>query len=212
MACKIKIGKSGFVIGVLMVVSSIASGQTEDSFEKRNKHRLIAGMGLNIPFEPTSANYELGFGLFEQYEFLLGDHFSLVQSLGFNYLAGKRVNEYYENQYVKVEYENFYTVPLQFGVGYYFGAEQKKFFILFEGGFAFYQLVRPAYPEVNVNGNVVKEAIPRTVETGTYHFFTPEIGWVFNRLQVNFSYQTHIENDANVGIARLGLAYNFFKD
>jgi hypothetical protein len=187
------------------------NAQEIEPIAKLNKHRLLGGIGLNIPFEPTSNSYDLGFGVFQQYEFLLGDHFSLIQSLGFNYLEGRSVYEFYQNDYIEVDYENFYAVPLQIGIGFYFGEFQQKFFIHFTGGISYYRQVNPAYPAIIVNESVVREAIPRTVEDGVFHFFTPEIGWTFRRIQLSFMYQTHIQQDANVGIARLGLAYNFFK-
>ncbi len=57
--------------------------------------------------------------------------------------------------------KNFKLFLLQFGVGYYFGENQKAFFILLKGGIAWYWGENPAYPEIVVNGNVVQEAIPQ---------------------------------------------------
>ena len=201
------------LISVLFMSPILVMGQDDggNSSPKRNRHRLLLGVGLNIPFRPTSHNYHPGFAINQQYEFLLGDHFTLAQGLGYNYLFGKSKTELYEGIYVDVEYEYFHNLPLQAGLGFYFGEKQRTFFIMFKGGVAWYKYVKPAYPEIVVNDIVVKEAKPREEISGYYWFFTPSIGWQFKRMRVSFSYKTHIEQDANVGLLGIGFSYNVLK-
>ena len=111
---------------------------------------------------------------------------------------------------VNTEYENLYTVPLQFGIGYYFGENQTLFFFLLKGGVAYYKGVSPAYPEIIVNGHVVKPAIAREEFDGVYNFITPTIGWQFERFQISASYQGHVEQDATVNILNFSVAYKVY--
>lgn len=179
---------------------------------KPNRHRLNLGASLNIPSQPTSVNYGVGFGLLEQYEFLLGSHWSAVQSLGFNNLAGKTVTEFYENGNIEVEYEHFRTAALQLGMGFYFGEGQSTFFILFKGGNAWFWAVTPAYPEVrSAVGDLVKPAIPREEVNGTFWFFDPKIGWQFKRLQISADYHGTINHDTEINVWNIGVAYNLIK-
>jgi hypothetical protein len=194
-----------FLLLFVLPVFSQESDTTE--VQKKRSSRLNVGLGLNIPFEPNSVNYDIGMGISERYEFLLWDHFSLVQSLSYNFVSGQKVQEYYEGRYVQTQYENYNTVPLQFGIGFYFGENQRKFFILLKGGWAYYWGVNPAYPEIVVNGNVVKPAIPRTEFDGTYGFFTPTIGWQFKWVQISATYQGTVNQDASINILNLTLSY-----
>jgi hypothetical protein len=199
------------LISFLLVALSFSLTAQENSNAKRQRSRLNFGLSLNIPSSPTNVNYGVGFGINQQYEFLLGSHWSAVQSLGFNNINGKTVNEFYENENINVEYEYFRTVALQLGMGFYFGEGQSTFFILFKGGVAQFWTVNPPYPEIVVNGNVVKQAIPREEVNGTFWFFDPKIGWQFNRLQISLDYHGTINQDIEINVWNLGVAYNIIK-
>lgn len=191
---------------LFLTVSSFA----QDS--KPNRHRLNLGASMNIPSQPTNENYGVGFGLLQQYEFLLWSHWSVLQSLGFNNLSGKTVTEFYENKNIEVDYEHFRSVALQLGVGFYFGEGQRTFFILFKGGNAWFSAVTPAYPEVkSTAGDVVKEAIPREEENGNFWFFDPKIGWQLKRLQISVDYHGTVNNDTEINVWNIGVAYNLIK-
>jgi hypothetical protein len=199
---------------VLLVVFALplVSQETGDNLQdaKRRKHRITAGLGLNIPMKPHSVTHDLGMSINERYEFLITEHLSLIQGLSYNFISGKKVEEFYQDRFVQTEYETFSTLPLQFGAGFYFGEKNSTFFILFKGGVAAYWGVNPAYPEIKVNGNVVKEAIPREEFNGVYSFFTPTIGWHFDRFQLTATYQGHVEADANVNILNLSVNYRIY--
>lgn len=199
------------LISSLLVVLSLSLFAQEKNNSKRQRSRLNFGLSLNIPSKPTNVNYGVGFGINQQYEYLLGSHWSAVQSLGFNNLNGKNVNEFYEDDYYNIEYEYFRTVAFQFGMGFYFGEGQSTFFILFKGGVAQFWSVTPAYPEIVVNGNVVKQAIPREEVNGSFWFFDPKIGWQFNRLQISLDYHGTINHDIEINVWNLGVAYNIIK-
>lgn len=177
-----------------------------------NRHRLNFGASMNIPSAPTNTNYGVGFGIFEQYEFLLGSHWSAVQSLGFNNLSGKSVNEFYEDDFYLIEYEYFRTVTFQLGMGFYFGEGQSTFFILFKGGIAGFWSVTPAYPEItSTAGDIVKQAIPREEVNGSLWFFDPKIGWQFKRLQISLDYLGTVNHDVEINVFNIGVAYNIIK-
>jgi len=187
-----------------------AFSQDTETKEKRRWSRINLGLGINIPLKPHATNYNPGMSINESYEFLFLEHFSLIQGLAFNFISGQTVEEFYENQIVNTEYENLYTVPLQFGIGYYFGENQKTFFVLIKGGVAYFKGVNPAYPEIIVNGNVVKPAIAREEYDGVYNFITPTVGWQFERFQIRASYQGHVEQDATVNILNFSVAYKVY--
>lgn len=200
------------LISSMLVFMSITLTAQENNSSKRQRSRLNFGASMNIPSNPTNANYGVGFGINQQYEFLLGSHWSAVQNLGFNNLNGKSVNEFYENQNITVEYEYFRTVAFQLGMGFYFGEGQSTFFILFKGGIAGFWTVTPAYPEIrNSFGNVVKEAIPREEENGSFWFFDPKIGWQLKRLQISIDYLGTINHDVEINVWNIGVAYNIIK-
>jgi hypothetical protein len=135
-----------------------------------------------------------------------------LESITFNNLFGKDVNEFYENKNITVKYEYFRTVGIQLGMGFYFGENQQTFFILLKGGIAWYWSVRPGYPEVISDvGNVIKPAIPREEVNGNFWFFDPKIGWQFNRTQVFFSYHGTVKQDSQINTFSLGAAYNVIK-
>ena len=98
-------------------------------------------------------------------------------------------------------------VPLVVGMGYYFGENQKTFFILLKGGVAAYWGESPAYPAIVVNGIEITAAIPSEKFNDVYWFFTPSIGWQFNRLQISATYQGHVEQDASLNILNLSMSY-----
>ena len=200
------------IISSLLILMSITLTAQENSSTKRQRSRLNFGANLNIPSKPTNVNYGVGFGILEQYEFLLGSHWSAVQSLGYNNLFGKDVNEFYENDYYNIEYEYFRTVALQLGMGFYFGEGQSTFFILFKGGIAGYWTVTPAYPEIkNSFGNVIKPAIAREEVNGNFWFFDPKIGWQLKRLQISLDYHGTINHDIEINVWNIGVAYNIIK-
>ena len=199
------------LISSLLIFMSITLSAQENSSSKRQRSRLNFGLIMSIPSKPTNVNYGIGFGIIEQYEFLLGSHWSAVQSLGFNSLNGKTVSEFYEDDFYNIEYEYFRTVALQLGMGFYFGEGQSTFFILFKGGIAGFWSVTPAYPEIIVNGNVVKKAIPREEVSGSFWFFDPKIGWQFKRLQISLDYHGTINHDIAINVWTLGVAYNIIK-
>ena len=187
------------------------SAQDGADKSKRQRNRLNFGASMNIPINPTNDKYGLGYGLMQQYEYLLWSHLSIMESFGFNMINGKKVNEFYENQNVTVDYDYFRSVPLQIGAGFYFGEGQSTFFILFKGGISWFWSVSPAYPEIVVNGNVVKEAIPRKETNGSFGFFTPKIGWQFKHLQLTLAYQGSVKKDAQINVFNIGVAYNVIK-
>lgn len=196
-----------------MIFSFSVYSQEKDNSSnevKRRKHRITAGLGLNIPMSPHAETHDLGMSVNQRYEFLISEHFSLIQGLSYNFVTGKKVQEFYQDRYVQTEYENFTTVPLQFGVGFYFGEGNSDFFILLKGGVAAYWGVHPAYPEIVVNGNVVKEEIQREEYNGVYNFFTPTIGWQFKRLQLSATYQGHVETDAQLNILNISVNYRVY--
>ena len=189
-----------------LICSIIGFSQESETLSKSN-HKLNFGLGLNIPMKPNAVNYGLGMSVSQRYEYLLWSHFSLVEGLAYNFISGNNVTEYNGVNYIQTQYENFTVVPLVVGMGYYFGENQKTFFILLKGGAAAYWGVNPAYDAVIVNGNEVKAAIPREEFNGVYWFFTPSIGWQFDRLQISATYQGHVEQDANLNILNLSLGY-----
>jgi hypothetical protein len=200
-----------FISSILIILSVSLTAQ-ENSKVKRQRSRLHFGANLNIPSKPTNANYGVGFGLFEQYEYLLGSHWTAMQSLSFNNLNGKSVDEFYENENITVDYEYFRTFAIQLGMGFYFGENQRTFFIMFKGGYAGFWSVEPGYPEIKSDaGNVVKEAIPREEKNGSFWFFDPKIGWQFKRWQVNFSYHGTVKQDSQINTFSIGFAYNVIK-
>lgn len=199
------------IISSLLILMSITLTAQENSSTKRQRSRLNFGANLNIPSKPTNVNYGVGFGILEQYEFLLGSHWSAVQSLGYNNLFGKDVNEFYENDYYNIEYEYFRTVALQLGMGFYFGEGQSTFFILFKGGIAGFWSVTPAYPSIVVNDIEIKKAIAREEVNGNFWFFDPKIGWQFKRLQISLDYHGTINHDIEINVWNIGVAYNIIK-
>ena len=200
------------LISFMLIFMSITLIAQENSSSKRQRSRLFFGASMNIPSKPTNVNYGVGFGINQQYEFLLGSHWSAVQSLGFNNLNGKTVNEFYENDFYNIEYEYFRTVAFQLGMGFYFGEGQSTFFIVFKGGVAGFWTVTPAYPEIrNSFGNVVKKAIPREELSGSFWSFDPKIGWQFNRLQISLDYHGTINHDIEINVWTIGVAYNIIK-
>ena len=201
----------------LLIILSFLIGFTAYSQEestnfdtKKRQHRVKLGVGLNIPMEPNSSTHDLGMSVSEQYEFLLWEHFSLIQSLSYNFISGKKVEEFYQDRYVITQYEAFHTVPFQLGIGWYFGENQSKFYIFFKGGWAYYWGVNPAYPEIIVNGNLVEEAIPREEFDGNFSFFTPSIGWQFNRVSVAAVYQGTIDVDTQLNVLSLSLNFRLY--
>jgi hypothetical protein len=192
-----------------MLIPFAMQSQQDTPAKKGNEKvsKLSLGLGMNIPFEPHSVNYGLGMSFNQQYEYLLWSHWSVVQTLNYNFISGKDVNEFYHGIYVDTQYGNFQTLPLQFGAGFYFGENHQTFFILLKGGIAWYWGVDPAYPEIVVNGNVVQEAVPRTTFKGSYNFFTPTIGWQFKRAQISASYQGSVENNSSINV--LNLSFNY---
>lgn len=200
------------IISTFLILISITLSAQENSSSKRQRSRLNFGLSMNIPSKPTNVNYGVGFGITQQYEFLLGSHWSAIQGLSFNNLNGKDVNEFYENDFYNIEYEYFRTVALQLGMGFYFGEGQSTFFILFKGGIAEFWTVTPAYPEIrNSFGNIIKPAIAREERNGTFWFFDPKIGWQFKRLQVSLDYHGTINHDIEVNVWSIGVAYNIIK-
>ena len=199
------------IISSLLIFMSITLTAQENSSTKRQRSRLNFGANLNIPSKPTNVNYGVGFGILEQYEFLLGSHWSAVQSLGFNNLNGKTVSEFYENDFYNIEYEYFRTVALQLGMGFYFGEGQSTFFILFKGGIAGFWSVTPAYPSIVVNDIEIKKAIAREEVNGNFWFFDPKIGWQFKRLQISLDYHGTINHDIEINVWNIGVAYNIIK-
>jgi len=204
--------KKKLLIAIMLMISFPLLSQEKGSENATNDRtsKISLELGMNIPFKPNSINYGVGMSVTQLYEFLFWDNWSLVESLGYNFISGKNVNEYYDGTLVNTEYENFQTVPLQFGVGFYFGEGHKTFFILLKGGVAWYRGVHPAYPEIVVNGNVIKEAEARTPYNGTYSFFTPTIGWQFDRAQVSASYQGHVEQDASLNVFNLSIGWRIY--
>lgn len=189
----------------------IAFAQDSDTTKvKKRTSRVSLGIGLNIPMKPNSETHDLGMSVSEQYEFLLWEHFSLIQSLSYNFISGKKVQEYYENQAVNTQYEAFHTVPFQLGIGWYFGEGQSKFYVYFKGGIAYYWGVNPAYPEIIVNGNTVKEAIPREEFDGTFSFFTPAFGWNFDRVSIEAAYQGTVNVDTKLNVLNLTLKFRLY--
>lgn len=186
------------------------SQDTDSTKIKKRTSRISLGVGLNIPMQPNSATHDLGMSVSEQYEFLLWEHLSLMQSLSYNFISGKSVEEFYENQNIIVQYENFHTVPFQLGIGWYFGEDQSKFYIYFKGGIAYYWGVSPAKPEIVVNGNTVVPEIPREEFDGTFSFFTPAIGWKFKRASFEASYQGTINVDTKLNVLNLTLRYRIY--
>jgi len=181
-------------------------------FSQDSPQRLFLGTSFNIPSSPTSLNYGVGFGLFEQYEYLLGEHWSLVQVLGFQNINGKEVEEFYENGNINVNYEYFRTVSLQLGAGFYFGEGQSTFFILFKGGYSKFWTVNPAYPEVRSSaGDLVKQEILREERNGSFWFFDPKIGWQFDRLQISADYHGTVNQVSQINVYSLSVAYNLIK-
>ena len=200
--------KKVIIIFLVFLSSTLYSQDKEGVTEKKERaSKLSAGIGLNIPLNPNSVNYDMGMSVDQRYEYLLWEHWSVMQSLSYNFISGQTVQEYYEGRYVKTEYENFSTVPLQFGLGFYFGEGHKTFFILLKGGASWYKGVNPAYPEIIVNGNVVKEAIPRTEFNGVFGFFTPTIGWQFKRAQISASYQGSVDQDSQINVLNISLGF-----
>ena len=202
--------KKNLILAFILLFSINLFSQQSDPEKKSRKSRVNLGLGLNIPMKPNSVNYGLGFSVSQRYEYLLWEHFSLIQGLSYNTISGKDVREYYGNDYIQTQYETFSTLPLQIGMGYYFGEGQKTFFILLKGGWAAYWGVHPAYPAIVVNGNVVEEAKAREEFNGVYGFFTPSIGWQLNHLQISATYQGHIEQDASLNVLNISLAYRIF--
>ena len=204
--------KKKIVIALLLMLSFPIFSQekaTDNAVQDRTS-KICLELGMNIPFKPNSVNYGIGMSVTQQYEFLFWDNWSLVQSLGYNFISGKEVNEYYDGIFVDTQYENFQTVPLQFGVGFYFGEGHKTFFILLKGGIAWYRGVDPAYPAIVVNNNTIKEAVPRETYNGTYSFFTPTLGWQFERAQISASYQGHVEQDASLNVFNLSFGWRIY--
>jgi len=191
----------------LIIISSLTGFSQESEASKKNNNRLNLGLGMNIPMKPNSENYGIGMSVSQRYEYLIGSHFSLVEALSYNFISGKKVSEYYGNEYIQTQYENFNVVPLVAGMGYYFAENQKSFFILLKGGVAAYWGVDPAYPAIVVNGNEVEAAIPRKEFNGVYWFFTPTIGWQFDHIQISASYEGHVEQDASLNILNLSVSY-----
>ncbi len=198
--------KKNFLFSLFFVLSLTGFSQ-ESETTKQNNNRLNLGLGMNIPMKPNFENYGIGMSISQRYEYLLWSHFSLVEGLAYNFISGKNVTEYYGNNYIQIQYENFNVVPLVVGMGYYFEENQKSFFILLKGGVAAYWGSDPAYPAVVVNGNEVVAAIPRNEFNGVYWFFTPSIGWQFDRLQISATYQGHVEQDASLNILNLSVSY-----
>lgn len=200
--------KKIIIVFLVLLSSSLYSQDTEEkkNIEERAS-KLTVGIGMNIPLKPNNVSYDLGMSIDERYEYLLWEHWSVMQSLSYNFISGQSVQEYYEGRYVQVDYENFSTVPLQIGVGFYFGEGHKTFFILLKGGASWYKGVNPAYPEIIVNGNVVKEAIPRTEFNGVFGFFTPAIGWQFKRAQISASYQGSVMHDTKINVLNISLGF-----
>lgn len=199
------------ILFILLLISTGLFSQDKEGDKTSNKekmNKLSLGIGINIPFKPNSVSYGVGMGVEERYEFLLWQHWSLIQGLSYNFVSGKKVTEFYEGQNVEVHYESFHTIPLQIGVGFYFGENHQTFFILLKGGIAWYSGVSPAYPEISYNGNVVKEAVPKTKFSGSYGFFTPAIGWQFKRSQISVTYQGHVEQNASINIMNISYAFN----
>jgi len=200
------------IISSLLVIISISLTAQESNSTKRQRSRLNFGASMNIPAKPTNVNYGLGFGINEQYEFLLGSHWTALQGLGFKNLYGKSVREFYEDDFYTIEYEYFRTVALQLGMGFYFGEGQSTLFILFKGGIAGFWSVTPAYPEIrNSFGDVIKPAIPREEVNGNFWFFDPKIGWQFKRLQISLDYHGTIKHDIQINVWNIGVAYNVIK-
>jgi hypothetical protein len=200
-----------FISSILIILSITLTAQ-EKSNVKRQRSRLAFGANMNIPAKPTSLNYNLGYGILEQYEYLLGSHWTALESLTFNNLFGKNVNEFYENKNIDVKYEYFRTAGIQLGVGFYFGENQRTFFVLIKGGIAWYWSVKPSYPDVYSDaGNLIKPAIPREEVNGNFWFFDPKIGWQFNRAQIYFSYHGTVKQDSQINTFSLGAAYNVIK-
>ena len=202
--------KNNILLLILIFVFQFGFAQEEKKSLEDRVSKLSFGAGINVPFKPNSAQYNVGLSLNERYEFLFLEHFSIVQEISFNFISGQTVDEFYVDRVVSVEYENFYTVPFQFGLGYYFGMNQTGFFVLVKGGIAYYKGVDPAYPEIKVNGNVVRPAIPRTENDGWYHFISPTIGWQWKRWQASASYQGHVEGDAILNILNMSFAYRVY--
>lgn len=198
------------VLFILLLFSSglYAQDSAGDNVQKDKANKLSLGLGINIPLSPNAVNYGVGMRVEERYEFLLWEHWSVIQSLSYNFVSGKEVSEFYEGQYVDTEYEAFMNVPLQIGVGFYFGENHRTFFILLKGGIAWYKGVNPAYPEISYNGNVVKEAVSRSEFNGSYGFFTPAIGWQFKRLQISVGYQGQVKQSSRINVLNASLAYN----
>lgn len=198
---------------ILLFLTGI-SAYSQDSDSKdvviKRHHRVKIGVGINIPMSPNSVSHDIGMGVGEQYEFLLWDHFSLIQSLSYNFVSGKSVQEYYQNQDVITQYHAFHTVPFQLGVGWYFGESQSKFYILFKGGISYYWGANAAYPEIVVNGNVVKEAIPSEDFDGTFSFFTPSIGWQFKRASISLVYQGTVNKDTKLNVLSIDLGFRLY--
>lgn len=192
---------------MLLTTSLYSQDSVGENEKKERASKLSFGIGVNIPLSPNDVSYDLGMSIDQRYEYLLWEHWSVMQSLSYNFISGQSVQEYYEGRYVQTEYENFTTVPLQFGAGFYFGEGHKSFFILLKGGASWYKGVNPAYPEIVVNGNVVKEAIPRTEFNGVFGFFTPTIGWQFNRAQVSASYQGSVMHDTQINVLNISLGF-----
>jgi hypothetical protein len=203
--------KSLVLLSLILFPASLFSQDTKADSDGNNRMNTISlGVGMNIPFKPNSEDYGMGMSVGQRYEFLLWSHWSLVESCSYNFISGKDVNKYYYGEYVDVSYKNFSTVPLQFGVGYYFGADQTAFFVLLKGGIAWYWGENPAFPEINVNGNVVREAVPAESFSGTYSFFTPTVGWQFKKAAISASYQGHVEQDASLNILNVSFFYRIY--
>lgn len=195
---------------VMIPFMMFSQEQESDNSTKDRASKISVGLGMNIPFKPNNVNYSIGMSVNQRYEYLVWEHWSVVQSLSYNFISGKDVSEYYNGIFVQTQYENFTTLPLQFGAGFYFGENHQSFFILLKGGIAWYWGVNPAYDEIDVNGNVVVEAVPRTTFSGTYSFFTPTIGWQFKKAQISATYQGHIEQDASLNVFNLSFNYRIF--
>ena len=193
---------------LLLIFSASLFAQGSDI----SRHRLFLGLSMNIPSKPTNVNYGLGFGAFEQYEYLLWDHWSVIQSLGFSNLKGNNVTEFYENKNIQRDFEYFRNVALQIGTGFYFGEGQSTFFIHFKGGYSWFWAVTPGYPEVINNAGIkTKDAIPREEVNGNYWFFDPKIGWQFKRIQLSLDYHGTVKQDIEINVWSIGLAYNLIK-
>jgi hypothetical protein len=200
-----------FISTILIALAFTLTAQESNS-GKRQRSRLNFGANINIPSKPTNTNYGVGFGLFEQYEYLLGSHWTAMQSFSFNNLNGKSVNEFYENQNITVDYEYIRILSIQMGMGFYFGENQRTFFILLKGGYANFWSVNPGYPEVKSStGNVIKPEIQREETNGSFWFFDPKIGWQFKRWQVNFSYHGTVNQDSQINTYSIGFAFNVIK-